>query len=154
MQLDQHQQAITELEEMKARQSTDLLKHESSTAALEAEKTTRAALHKAEIDKLQQQLNDAKNQERESQLLLEHRLEAMKAALEAQSSCSREAALKAELMHSKAMTDLQTSFQSQMVHFNSQIEVSRKPCLGLSFDLNALHLVCILLFICKASTHS
>ena len=139
LQLDQHQQDLTQLEDLMAKQSTDLRKHESFTAALEAEKTSQAALHKAEIEKLQQQLQDVKTRERESQLMHEHRLEATKAALEAQSSCSREAALTTELMHSKSMTNLQKSFQSQIAHFNLQIEVSLNPCLGLQLRANALH---------------
>ena len=112
------------MEELKAKQSTALLKHESSTAALEAEKARHAALHKAEIEAVQKQLHELKMKERESQMTHEHKSEAMKAALEAQSSCSREAALTAELQHSKSMTDMQTSFQTQITHLTSQLQVS------------------------------
>ena len=112
------------MEELKAKQSSDLLKHESSTAALEAEKARHAAMHKAEIEAIKQQLHELKMKERETQMTHEHRLEAMKAALEAQSSCSREAALTAELQHSKSITDMQTSFQTQITHLTSQLQVS------------------------------
>ena len=124
MQLDQQQKDITQLENLMAKQSTDLVKHESSRAAWEAEKASQAAFYEAELEKIQQQLHNVKTGECKSHQMYEHRFEAMKASLEAQSSCSREAALTTELNYSKAMTNLQTSFQTQVVHFNLQIEVN------------------------------
>ncbi len=124
VQLSQHQQCISQLEELKAKQSTELINQESSNAALEAERAGLAALHEADMQKLQQQLSDLMMQNQEQQATHEHSFQAMRASLEAQFSCSREAALTAELAHSNAMSDLQTSLQTQIAELTSQLQVT------------------------------